>query len=227
MDQEKIWDYFQNSDLADVVFPEVRQRYLLRLLESGQRVLNIGVGSGDLERLGGGKGVEMYALDPSDKAIERLRKNLAMGDRAQSGYAQNIPFQDNFFDVVVMSEVLEHLSDDVLIRAAKEVFRVLKIGGRFVATTPYREDLRLGQVVCPHCGDIFHKVGHVQSFDKERMGNLLIGCGFKIERMWLDTFVDWRRGGLKNFIKSIVRKSLAKIGEGIADPHLIVIARKT
>src|SRR5690606_40959058 len=42
MDQDRIWDYYQNSDLAKVAFPEARQRYLLGYLKPGQRVLNIG-----------------------------------------------------------------------------------------------------------------------------------------------------------------------------------------
>ncbi|MCX7996112.1 MAG: hypothetical protein N3A65_10175, partial [candidate division WOR-3 bacterium] len=62
MNQDKIWDYFQNSDLADVCFSKERQRYVVRLLKSGWRVLNVGVGSGGLEKIGVDRGIDMYSL---------------------------------------------------------------------------------------------------------------------------------------------------------------------
>jgi ubiquinone/menaquinone biosynthesis C-methylase UbiE len=226
MNQDKIWDYFQNSDSQDYVFPEARQRYISRLLKSGQYVLNIGIGSGALERLAIERDVIIHSLDPSEQAIDRLRQTLNMNDRARVGYAQNIPFRDETFDIVVMSEVLEHLDNETLAKALQEVSRVLKKGGKLIATTPYKEDLSQSQVVCPKCGFVFHRVGHVQSFDKKRIRALLNEYGYAIERIWNDTFIDWRRGGIRNFIKSVIRKMLARIGEGIADPHIIVIAKK-
>lgn len=227
MQQDKIWDYFQNEGLGHRKFPEARQRYMLRYLARGWKVLNVGVGSGALERLGTEKGVEMYALDPSEKAIERLRQALGLGDRAQVGYAQQMPFDSDFFDVVVMSEVLEHLDNDILPLALQEVLRVLKPQGFLLASTPYKEDLGPNRVVCPDCGAVFHKVGHVQSFDKNTMRQRLEAAGFGIQRLWISTFVDWQRRGVLNWLKSVVRLTLARMGEGIADPHLIVIARKS
>ncbi len=226
MKQDKIWDHFQNDGHQDTNFPEARQRFMLDYLKQGSTVLNIGVGSGALERLGLEKGIEMYALDPGEKAIERLRKNFGMGERAQAGYAQAMPFGDGSFDTVVMSEVLEHLDDEVLAASLTEVWRVLKPGGFLLASTPFHEDLAAKQVVCPACGTVFHKVGHVQSFDKLRMRNLLETHGFKVNRLWVTTFVDWQRKGIKNHIKSMLRIFLARLGEGIADPHVLVIAHK-
>lgn len=226
MQQDKIWDYFQNHEVLDVVFPEARQRYFLKLINTGQRVLNIGVGSGAFERLALKNGIDVYALDPSKQTIDKIRHQLELKDKARAGYAQDIPFETNFFDVVLMSEVLEHLDDEALSSALPEVFRVLKSGGRLLISVPYREDLLVSQVVCPNCGNVFHKIGHVQSFDKSRMLDLLKSHGYLVERIWLGTFIDWRRKGLFKFFKSLLRMMLAKMGEGIADPHLFAIAKK-
>lgn len=223
MDQTKIWDYFQN-ECRDDAFPEARQRFLLRHLRSGAVCLNIGIGSGALERLAGAAGVDMHSLDPSERAIERLRQE-GMGDKARAGFSQSIPFDSAKFDVVVMSEVLEHLDDPTLDATLDEVRRVLKSGGVFLATTPFREDLRTGTVVCPGCSNVFHRMGHVQSIDRVRMRHLLEGHGYRIEQLRVTTFVDWQRKGIKNLAKSALRVLLARLGEPIADPHLVAIAR--
>ena len=60
---------------------------------------------------------------PEDNVIGVLR-----------GDATSLPFSDGTFDVVITSEVLEHIQDDV--RAIAEMVRVLKPGGRFAATVP-------------------------------------------------------------------------------------------
>lgn len=225
MEQERIWDYFQNEGLMHDVFPEARQRFVLRHLESGQAVLDIGVGNGTLERLSLAKGIDIHALDPSERAIQRLRGDMGLEDRAQVGYAQAIPFRDSEFDVVVMSEVLEHLDDTALSSALKEVKRVLKPGGVLLITVPYRENLDANTVVCPDCGKVFHKVGHVQSFDKPRLCAILREEDYEITKLRVTTFVDWRRKGVRNFIKSAIRVALARMGEGIADPRLACLAR--
>jgi len=47
-----------------------------------------------------------------------------------------LPFEDDFFDVVTMLAVYEHVEYDRLIDILDEIYRVLKPGGIHVATTP-------------------------------------------------------------------------------------------
>lgn len=226
MQQDKIWEYFQNEGLDHEQFPIERQRFLASKIRSNEKVLNIGVGSGMLEKLLTEQGISIYSLDPSERAIERLRSELRMGDRAQAGYGQAIPFPDAQFDVVVMSELIEHLNDQTIDDIAKETFRVLKPGGYALVTTPYNERLSNSSTVCPDCGKVYHRVGHVQSFLSERAEGFFTKKGFKIDRSYVTTFVDWKRPGLKNWLKSIVRLTLARLREDIADPHIVFYARR-
>lgn len=46
--------------------------------------------------------------------------------------ATSLPFDDARFDVVLTSHVIKHLDDDALMRAFREVARVLRPGGRFL-----------------------------------------------------------------------------------------------
>lgn len=130
MHQEKIWDYFQADEDASDAFARARPRYefLATRARPGDHVLNIGVGRGGLEALLLAKGAQVSCLDPGEKAIEALRQRHQLGARAPVGYSQAMPFPDSTFDVVVMSEVLEHLEDKVLARTMIEVDRVLKPG---------------------------------------------------------------------------------------------------
>lgn len=47
-----------------------------------------------------------------------------------------LPFGDNFFSVVTLLAVCEHLERKAMLHLCKEVFRVLKTGGQFIITTP-------------------------------------------------------------------------------------------
>jgi SAM-dependent methyltransferase len=55
----------------------------------------------------------------------------------------SIPFRDNFFDVVTMLAVFEHIEPEKLTGVLAEVRRVLKPGGLYLLTTPARWTDRL------------------------------------------------------------------------------------
>ena len=224
--QDILWKHIQSNarDLFDSSYP--RLRYLVKYCRPRSRVLNIGVGSGELEKMLIKRGVEVWSLDPCAETIARLQDDLAMGDRAAQGYSQAIPFQDQHFDKVIMTEVLEHLPDDILDATLDEVYRVLKSGGIFTGTVPYRENLRDNEAVCPNCQLQFHRWGHQQSFDKVSLVDLLIKHGFNIDKLYPCSFPDFRRRGVKLFIKSIFRYVLGRMGEGLVGPNLYFISKK-
>jgi SAM-dependent methyltransferase len=220
MDQTKIWDYFQNSSEQDVFGGAApRYRFLASRVDSKSSALNIGVGRGGLELILHKKGVEVSALDPSERSINGLKASIPIAERARVGFSQSIPFEDESFDFVVMSEVLEHLSDDVLVKSLKEINRVLKKGGKFIGTVPANETLSGQQVACPKCGEVFHQWGHVQSFNQYSLQNLLSSSeGLVVIKLECRTFPDWQRPGLVNLSKSVVRYFLGRMGDKLAMP---------
>lgn len=175
MEQTKIWDYFQNdTEVASIAFnARPRYEFLANQATAGMSVLNIGVGRGGLEALLITKGVIVSCLDPSEAAIDKIREQYALGERARVGFSQNMPFTDNQFDIVVMSEVLEHLTNEVIQATLIEVKRVLKTGGRFIGSVPADEKLLDNRVMCPHCGEHFHRWGHQQTFSVQSLKSLL------------------------------------------------------
>ena len=117
MSQDVIWDYFQNEGVASFAGSVARLRFIARRFEPGTRVLNIGVGAGFFEKEALSRSIDVHSLDPSARAVQQLGGDLQESGRAKVGYCQEIPWPIGYFDGVVMSEVLEHLSDQVLAQA--------------------------------------------------------------------------------------------------------------
>ncbi len=103
-----------------------------------RRVLEVGGGPGELAaRIGDELGCEVVMIDLSPRMVELAR---ARGVDAEVGDAQALPFQDTSFDCVVAAWMLFHLPD--LDAGLGELARVLRPGGRLVATTNSTEHLR-------------------------------------------------------------------------------------
>ncbi len=213
LNQEKIWDHFQNEGIDSFSQSRGRLEFLVDRLAPASRVLNIGVGNGILESLALARGIDVWSLDPSERAIERLRQTAAMRDKAMVGYSQAMPFPDQHFDAVVMSEVLEHLDDAVLAQSLREVRRVLREGGRLLGTVPAREVLSQSFVVCPHCSEGFHRWGHQRSFDIQSLTQAL-GAEFSVQTVAEHFFIDWKSVGAWKKLQGLVKQLLSWRGIG-------------
>ena len=105
-------------------------------ISSGQRILDIGCGTGTLavqlkqERAD----VEVVGLDPDPKALGRA---IAKATRARvsvqfdQGFADALPYESSSFDRVLSSLMFHHLEDETREKTLREVLRVLKPGGSF------------------------------------------------------------------------------------------------
>ena len=227
MNQDVIWDHFQSEGAEAFRHSDPRLAFLASRLRPSERVLNIGVGTGGLERQAAAKGVEIWSLDPSERAIERLRRELDLGERAKAGYSQDMPFPHGQFDAVVMSEVVEHLADDILMPTLAEVERVLKPGGRFIGTVPARENLADNEAVCPCCEHRFHRWGHVRSFDVADLRRLL-ETRFEVAGIGERFFADWEGAKWRRRIAGLAKRFLSWRGIGTygANRSIFFVARR-
>lgn len=107
------------------------------------RVLDVGCGTGLVLNLARQSGFDVYGVDPSEKMLERaVREGGLPRAKLKCGTAQNIPFDDATFNLVIASGsmIYEPRMED----AAKEMARVLKKGGRVRIvdhTTPRKMNL--------------------------------------------------------------------------------------
>lgn len=108
-------------------------------LQSGERLLDVGCGTGLLTRHAAemvGPVGDAVGIDPAAKMIRVARTKAAQSaNRAEFKVAaiERLPFPAENFDVVLSSLMLHHLPAEVKRVGLREVYRVLKPGGRLLA----------------------------------------------------------------------------------------------
>ena len=112
--------------------------WLNRIDYGGKKVLDVGCNTGILLIPLLEKGVDIVGVDISKsdikKAKEKLKGNNFSSDKASVADAKNLPFEENSFDMVLLSDILEHVSKPESV--AKEAYRVVRPGGYILATVP-------------------------------------------------------------------------------------------
>lgn len=125
-----LWANTDGTDPWEVAFDAVKE-------VGARRVLEVGAGPGEFaERLGCDLGAEVIAVDLSPRMVELAR---ARGIDARLGDVQELEFEDGAFDCAVAAWMLYHVPD--LDRGLGQLSRVLRPGGRLVATTNSENNL--------------------------------------------------------------------------------------
>lgn len=155
-------------------------------VQPGQRVLDLGCGGGrhafELYR----RGADVTAFDQDVEELENVAAMFAaMKDEGEapetaqaqtvSGDALALPFPDAHFDIVIASEILEHIPEDE--KAMAELVRVVKPGGRVVVTVPRNWPER----ICWALSDEYHQVegGHVRIYSERELIGKLTDSGLR------------------------------------------------
>ena len=99
-------------------------------------ILNLGAGTGDdlkiLSKFG-----KNYVIDIDQESLSAIDNTLCAEKKLAD--ACDLPYRDDFFDVVVSFDVFEHIKNDF--QAIREVHRVLKSGGVLIFAVPAFEFL--------------------------------------------------------------------------------------
>lgn len=144
--------------------------------------------------------IEFYGVDISPKAIkeaEDYKQKIELKNCFFTvGNAERLGFKDDSFDIVVCTEVLEHLPNPN--ETLKEIYRVLKLGGVAIITTPNGENIlkkiagrKIKEKVEADCQKTdpypYQKVddsfGHITVLSSKELIELSKEVGFKIEKI--------------------------------------------
>ena len=156
-------------------------------VKAGDQAIDIGAGAGrhsfELYR----RGADVIAFDQNAADMAEvatmfgameLAGEVPAGARARTevGDALNLPFDDDSFDVVLISEVLEHVPEDA--RAIAELTRILKPGGVAAVTVPRAFPER----ICWALSDAYHEVegGHIRIYRADELADKLAAAGLDV-----------------------------------------------
>tara|TARA_Y100000590_G_scaffold136257_1_gene155996 strand:- start:11229 stop:11936 length:708 start_codon:yes stop_codon:yes gene_type:complete len=149
-------------------------------IQPNARVLDIGCGEGR-HSLGLyiDREINVIGMDLSIKDMKTAKnriKDFSISECNQAscnfgaGNIHQLPFEDNSFDAVICSEVLEHL--DTLESAVTEIVRVLKPGGVLAVSVPRF----LPELICWKLSPSYSKTpgGHVRIFRHKQLRQLIL-----------------------------------------------------
>jgi len=107
-----------------------RLKLIKKHIKKDDKILEIGCGSGNLLRF-----IEcdnIFGIDISENMVKEAKKTISNGT-FEIGDAENLPYENDSFDKVLISEVLYYLPD--VDKAISETRRVLKKDGLILITT--------------------------------------------------------------------------------------------
>ena len=190
----------------------------------GKRCLDLGSDNGVVSLLLRQQGGSWASGDLTEETVGAIR-GLVGTDVHLVGEG-GLPFASGEFDVVVVADMIEHVSDDGAFVA--ELARVLKPSGRLIVNTPHARDtfirrlrLRLGQTDEKH--------GHVRPGYTRESLSALLEAAFEVEaaRTYTKAFSETIDSAMQWALESLGKKGSKKgvvVTGGDLDRHAKLFA---
>jgi len=134
----------RNDPLRFYYWPILGKMYRRRIelclaqCSGGQRVLEVGFGAGVTFPSLNEIYQEIYGLDLNapTKEVADVFKAMGIETHLQNGNVLSMPYEDDFFDTVLLISILEHLKPSEQLQAFGEIRRVLKPNGQVIYGVP-------------------------------------------------------------------------------------------
>jgi SAM-dependent methyltransferase len=175
---------------AEPVFNYDARRRFKKYIRSEDQILDIGALTSPFTK---GLNNKVIAIDIlpdnnafgfSERTLNKLKKRQNIEPIVMD--AQKLDFGNNRFDIVILTEVLEHIPNDII--ASEEIIRVLKPGGFLLLTVPNLERVPLEYGIKEHLRH-YLKNDLIKLFGKENI--LFITDRFKFNEFnWASYFIS-------------------------------------
>ena len=185
--------YFSTHTYANITFAKYSMYWwsnrfqgmlARRYGKKGARLLEIGSGMGHL--VGSLEDTfETYGMDLNHWAVKQS-KAVIHKTSLQTASAQELPYKDGAFNVVIIKHIVEHLPDPQ--KAINEIGRVTGSGGILLLATP-----NLDSLLKPWKGEKwigYQDPTHISLKRPAEWFSYIENAGFKIQRKFADGFWD-------------------------------------
>jgi len=212
--------------------------------------LDIGTNMGFFLSNAKGRNWKLYGVEPSQSLSEIARKYFSLN--VKTAFLDEANFEDNFFDIVTMTDVFEHITYPKKLLA--DVRRILKPDGILFIKVP-NALFNLFKLYCANiyghsCHyDIFDSYEHVVHYSQITLRKMLERSGFKVVKftigkpmqtpVWHEYVgqyyqypspwcMDYKKQTMRSFLHLLSRVEYYLYGKnvGYLAPNIIVIAKR-
>lgn len=165
---DKRWSFYIQVSL---------QETLKRLnIKPGYKIIDVGCGTGVLLETLAEKypTVELAGIDPTPEMLSIARGRLQQSVQLKQAWAEELPFEDELFDIVISCNVFHYLRNPNI--AIQEGQRILRPNGVFIVTD-WCDDYLTCQI-CNWFLRVFNSA-HYKTYSKQECYDLLISSGLK------------------------------------------------
>lgn len=144
---------------------------IISLIPDGiSSILDYGCGDGRIANALYDMGYDVVGADPAPTALKHLKgKTILLNGEHK--------FEKESFDLVICSQVLEHLEDAELEKVMSDIAITAKL--HVIISVPYNENLSERLTKCVRCRTIYHIHHHVRSFNEDGLSGLFVPLGFE------------------------------------------------
>ena len=206
--------------------------FLHKYFINAKSALDYGSGPGFLIPYILKKGLNTSALEFSDISRDEVSRKFKNEPNFVGAVSQEEIRKNGLkYDLIIVVEVIEHLSDKYLDDVFNDMKEFLSDDGVAIFTTPNNEDLSKSMIYCPSCDHEFHRWQHERSWSKNSLTKYVEQKGLKLVDIFTTNFsqpamkntnLTFKRR-IKNFL---INSNILKKDEEIIYPHLVCVVKK-
>ena len=166
-------------------FSKMKREKFKRLLKdiskyrTNGKLLDIGCGPGYLMKEAKNIGFDVYGVEVGKKASDIAKKEFG-DNNIYNGTLETSHFEKNYFDIIVMSDLLEHVKNPVeILKKSRELLNNTT-NSYIILTTPNTNSFTCKTMKSKWS---HYNIEHIHYFNKKSMETLANNTGFKIIEM--------------------------------------------
>jgi len=166
MDNKEYYEFYDWSKIDEEKLKPLIHRIEKIIPEDVKSILDIGCGNGVITtRLS--RKYHIVGVDRSEQALSHLETGKILAS------CDNVPVEDRSYDLVLSTEMLEHLDDEVFHKTIGEFRRISR---RYILiTVPNSENIKKLLIKCPKCAYVYNRSYHLRSFTKKELSESFPG----------------------------------------------------